>query len=155
MTYAKVIVFIVGIFLANYVGGIPNDARNLFITQTIFFVPYLIDFYPLVLMKSQLKYLTHVIFSMGIIIFSTNILGIMGVIIIENNRILFNQDYVTAVRLNIELNNYLLIAGIIYVIVFIGTLMLKVLLEFNSHFEEKKRNKGKKQSNIKQKDVAI
>ncbi|WP_144473095.1 hypothetical protein [Bacillus pumilus] len=155
MIYAKVIVFIVGIFLANYVGGIPNDARNLFITQTIFFVPYLIDFYPLVLMKSQLKYLTHVIFSTGIIIFSTNILGIMGVIIIENNRILFNQDYVTAVQLNIELNNYLLIAGIIYVIVFIGTLMFKVLLKFNSHFEEKKRNKGKKQSNIKQKDVAI
>lgn len=155
MKYIKGIVFGISIILASYVGGIPTDIRNLFISQTIFFVPYLLDFYPLVLVKSQLKYITTGIFIVGIIVTFMNILGVIGILTIVDNRVTFHHDYFIAIPFNLEINIYLLIVGIVYVTIFIGTMAINTMYDMNKHFEDKKRSKGNKQKKIKQKDVAI
>ena len=155
MKFIKGIVFGISIILASYVGGIPTDIRNLFISQTIFFVPYLLEFYPLVLVKSQLKYITTSIFIVGIIVTFMNILGVIGILTIVENKVIFHHDYFIAIPFSLEIDIYLLIVGIVYVIIFIGTMAINTLYEMNQHFESKKRNKGNKHKKIKQKDVAI
>ncbi|PAE61149.1 hypothetical protein CHH88_04585 [Bacillus subtilis] len=145
MRSVKSIIFIIGLFLANYVGGIPQDARNLFITQTIFFAPYLVDFHPLTKLKSPLRFLTLIIWLAGIIIFAANILGIAGILTIIDSKVTFNPDYVFPIPLDLKVKTYLVNAGIVYGAVFMGTLLLNYTKVYDENIMKKKENKKKKQ----------
>jgi hypothetical protein len=146
----KIIIFGIGIFLVNYVGGIPKDAKNLFITQTIFFAPYLVDFHPLIGMKSNLKILARCIWGAGIFVFIANILGITGIITINDSKVIFDQYYVSPIELDIEVKNYLLFTGIVYSTVFTGTITLGYSIALNKHLLKKKKTKQA----LKKKEVA-
>jgi hypothetical protein len=140
---AKFLIFVLGICLANYVGGIPKDAKNLFITQTIFFAPYIVDFYPLIKLKSNLKILTILIWGAGILAFVTNIIGVVGVITIHENMVVFSADYFSPFPLKISVNRYLLLVEIVYSIVFMGTITLDYTSAWNKRLLQKKKEKEK------------
>ncbi|EFV79582.1 hypothetical protein HMPREF1013_00181 [Bacillus sp. 2_A_57_CT2] len=141
MKTVKIIIFVFGIFLASYVGGVPSDTKNLFITQTIFFAPYLVDFYPLIKMKSPLRFLSIFIWAAGISVFVANILGIAGIITIAQSKVIFDHSYAIPIPLNLEVNRYLLLAGIVYGTVFVGTLTLGYANAFDKHIIKKKKAK--------------
>ncbi|AGN35083.1 MULTISPECIES: hypothetical protein [Bacillus] len=147
MRSVKSIIFVVGLILANYVGGIPQDARNLFITQTIFFSPYLVDFYPILkkLLNRPLKILAGLIWAAGISILLANILGITGIITIIDSKISFVQDYVSPISLNLKVKTYLLIACVVYTAVFVGSITLNYTIAFDEYLKKKKMNKKQKQ----------
>lgn len=147
---AKIVIFVIGIFLASYVGGIPKDAKNLFITQTIFFAPYLVDFYPLVKMKSKIKFLAIFLWGAGLFVFMANILGIAGIITISDFRVVFDKSYALPIPYNLKVSTYLLWAGIVYGTVFMGTLTLGYANALDKHII--KKNKAKQAS--KKKEVA-
>jgi hypothetical protein len=141
----KCIIFIIGICLVNYVGGVPNDARNLFITQTIFLAPYLVEFYNLLKIKSYLKWLIRLIWAAGILTIIANILGITGVITIlkvdEVFKVMFNPTFFVPFQLNLPVNRYLLFAGIVYSSVFMGTITFESLLVLNKKLLKKRKEK--------------
>jgi hypothetical protein len=141
----KFIIFVVGLFLVNYVGGVPTDARNLFITQTIFLAPYLVDFYPLLNIKSKLKWLIVIIWIAGILVFILNILGIVGVIVIEKVdetfMVMVNKQTVSLFSPEIPLKQYLLYIEVVYPLVFVGTITFEYFAALNKKMLEKKRGK--------------
>lgn len=145
MRTVKFVIFILGICLANYVGGIPQDARNLFITQTIFFAPYLLDFSPLLKLNFPIKIVAVLIWAAGIIILMANILGVTGIITIVDSKIIFAQGYVSPIPLNVKVETYIRIAGIVYGAVFLGSITLDYTFAFNKYIMEKKMKKKKKQ----------
>ncbi|MED2653618.1 hypothetical protein P4199_28855 [Bacillus thuringiensis] len=101
MKTVKVIIFIIGICLINFVGGIPTDARNLFITHTIFLAQYLLEFYEFLSMKSHIKWLIWIIWGAGILAFLLNILGIAGIIIVKNMKVILNPEYYMPLKINV------------------------------------------------------
>lgn len=141
----KFVIFIIGLFLANYVGGIPQDARNLFITQTIFFASYLVDFYPLTKLKSPLKLLILILWAAGIITAIANILGVLGILTIIDSKITLNPDYVFPIPLDLKVSTFLLTSGIVYSAVFTGTLTLNYTKVLDQRIMMKKENRKKKQ----------
>lgn len=146
----KFIIFVIGICLVNYVGGIPTDARNLFITQTIFLAPYLVEFYTLLKIKSYLKWLIRFIWAAGILAIILNILGVVGVItIVEVDKVftvMFNEQFFVPFPLKIPVRTFLLLAGIVYSCVFIGTITLDYLIVLNKKLLKKRQGKeGRKE----------
>ncbi|KAA6442374.1 hypothetical protein [Bacillus atrophaeus] len=149
MKTVKFLIFIIGLFLANYVGGIPQDAKNLFITQTIFFAPYLVDFHPLTKFKSPLRFLSLLIWFAGIILLVANILGITGITTIVDSKVTFNSDYVFPIPLDVSVEDYLLYGCIVYSAVFVGTLTLNYTIAFDQHMMRKKDKKKKQHASSK------
>ncbi|PEW64336.1 hypothetical protein CN448_27395 [Bacillus cereus] len=143
MKTVKVIIFIIGICLINFVGGIPTDARNLFITHTIFLAQYLLEFYEFLSMKSHIKWLIWIIWGAGILAFLLNILGIAGIIIVKNMKVILNPEYYMPLKINIGIENFLLLQGCIYSIVFVGTITFQYIALFDQKLLEFEKSKGK------------
>ncbi|NOP79606.1 hypothetical protein HNV23_08920 [Bacillus paranthracis] len=142
MKTVKALIFLLGICLANFVGGIPTDARNLFITHTIFFAPYLVDFYPMLSLKSFLKWVIRPIWVAGIIVFAANMLGIAGVITVQDSEeVVFSESYYSPFSLDWSINNYLLILSLVYVTVFVGSLTLGHLVKVDDKLVQKAKEK--------------
>ncbi|MDA2113027.1 hypothetical protein PDN13_28760 [Bacillus cereus] len=144
----KLLIFCLGIFLANFVGGLPSDARNLFITHTIFFAPYLVDFFPLLKLKNILIWIIIPIWGAGIIVFLANILGIAGVITVKDSKtVVFSSAYYTPFDLNLSINNYLLTLCIVYAAVFVSSIAFGHLVNQDDKLaqneKEEKEEKGK------------
>ncbi len=142
----KVLIFFLGIGLANFVGGLPTDARNLFITHTIFFAPYLVDFFPMLNLKSFLKWVIRPIWVAGIFVFAANMLGIAGVITVKDSEaIIFNKSYYAPFDLDWSINNYLLILSLVYAAVFFSSLTFSHLVELDDKLVQngKEKEKGK------------
>ncbi|MCP1164812.1 hypothetical protein NKS31_17745 [Bacillus sp. 1813sda1] len=150
MKSVKVLIFFLGIGLTNFVGGLPTDARNLFITHTIFFAPYLVDFFPMLNLKSFLKWVVRPIWAAGIFVFAANILGIAGVITVKDSEaVVFNKSYYAPFDLDWSINNYLLILTLVYVAVFFSSLTFGHAVELDDKLvqkekeNEKEKGKGK------------
>ncbi|HDR7981245.1 TPA: hypothetical protein ACOQ39_005598 [Bacillus cereus] len=143
MKTVKVIIFIIGICLINFVGGIPTDARNLFITHTIFLAPYLVEFYELLSLKSHMKWFIRLIWVAGILALVVNILGITGIIIVKEMKVIFNPEYYIPLELNLGLRKYLLIQGCVYSVVFVGTITFHFIAVLNQKLLEVEKSKGK------------
>ncbi|WP_400194632.1 hypothetical protein [Lysinibacillus telephonicus] len=126
MNTIKVVVFFLGIFLINYVGGMPTDLKNLFITHTIFLVPYLLDFHPYLKIKFDkfVLIIVRVIYTLGIIVLVINIFGIFGIIQVnvEKKEFFLNGEYWLPFSFGIGYYKYILFASLVYVAVFMGTL---------------------------------
>lgn len=149
MGSVKFLIFAIGIFLANFVGGVPEDSRNLFITHTIFFAPYLVDYYLLTKVKSGLKWIIIIIWGVGIFVFVANILGIVTILTIKEYNVVINPDYYSPFNVSIPVNIYLLLAGSAYMAIFMGCLCFKYLEDLNERLlakkELKREEKAKKQ----------
>lgn len=146
MRTVKSIIFVIGIFLINYVGGMPQDSRNLFITHTIFLAPLLVDCYPLLKIESFVKWIVRIIYVAGILILMANILGVAGIITVDpqSSNFIFSPDYYTIFELNTNIQTYLLSAGIVYASVFLATLTFSYKLNINLERESNKERKGMK-----------
>lgn len=141
----KLIVFVVGIFLINYVGGIPEDSRNLFITHTIFLAPLLIDFFPLLKINNIWKWPIKIFWAAGILALITNILGVVGIIqITDGYNVLFSSGYYSIFNMNMPVNTFLLLLQIVYALIFTGTLTLTHHLSSTKEYQfQKQNNSGK------------
>ncbi|HJA41354.1 MAG TPA: hypothetical protein H9667_07545 [Firmicutes bacterium] len=119
---AKKIIFVLGLCLLNFVTGIPYDSQNLFISHTIFLIPYLVDLLPLYLIKFEqlwLKCIVSGVFWIGIIVFVLNMLGVMEVILITDAQfVVFSGNFLLNFGLSVKVQAYLLFLTCIYVLVF-------------------------------------
>ncbi|UTR09428.1 hypothetical protein MM300_16210 [Evansella sp. LMS18] len=139
MKSIKLIIFIVGLFLINYIGGVPQDSKNLFITHTVFFAPILVEYYKLLKVKNFLKFFIYPIWIAGIMVITANILGIAGVITVtEAYRVIFNPEYFSIFSLNLYVTNYLLVLGIVYAAVFVGRLTFEPWIDWEPVGSQKK-----------------
>ncbi|WP_407974632.1 hypothetical protein AB6L51_03195 [Bacillus altitudinis] len=147
MKTVKSIIFLVGVGLANVVVGLPHDAKNLFITHTIFLAPYLVDYYPLLkLEKPGVRWLIRIIWVAGILMLISNILGVTGVFTVVDFNVVFGQGVISIVKFKIPLDIYILISIAVYASVFGAPLIIKTYhSEYEKHTLEKKMNKKKKQ----------
>ncbi|MGG1684869.1 hypothetical protein [Pseudalkalibacillus sp. NRS-1564] len=145
MKSIKVIIFAVGICLANFVGGIPSDSRNLFITHSIFFSPILLEFYPLLEIKSFFKWIVKFIWFAGIIAMIANILGVIGILTIATvddaqkvYEVTLNSDYSLGYSFGMGINNFLLCIQLVYATVFLGTLTLSHWIKLDNNIQKGK-----------------
>ncbi|WP_330948902.1 hypothetical protein [Virgibacillus sp. MG-45] len=142
MKTVKIIIFFIGIFLINYVGGVPHDARNLFITHTIFVAPYLVDFHRLLSVKTFLKFFIIPVFIAGIIVLMLNILGVAGILIVNHEEVVtFSSNYIPVFSLEFEVSNYLKMVSIVYAMVFTGTITM--MHNLNESYQIEKKQSGK------------
>ncbi|PIC63458.1 hypothetical protein CSV79_11730 [Sporosarcina sp. P13] len=133
MNTVKVLVFLIGIFLINIVVGFPYDMRNLFITHTIFFVPYILEFHKYLIIKFDkiISWIIRFIYTFGVFILFTNISGILGIIEVDKDlkSITFSDTYALPFSFSIDYYNYILIAGISYSSVFISVVVFEHLIQ--------------------------
>lgn len=153
MRTVKILIFIFGIGLTNYIGGIPNDARNLFITHTIFFAPYLVDFYPLTKIRSNIKWIIYLLWGVGILTFAANILGVGAVITIEDSRVIFNQNYYSPFHLNMSISLYLKLIGYVYAAVFMGGICFKYITDFDKRMVAKRSKKKEERKKVTREEL--
>lgn len=148
MNTIKIIVFVIGVFLINFVVGFPYDARNIFITHTIFYVPYILEFHRLLIIQFDrlISWVIKIIYAIGIGILIMNTLGILGVITIDaDSKILyFSESYVLPFSINIAYNNYILTAGIVYAVVFIGSMLFEHLIFLQEEANREPNSEGVK-----------
>lgn len=145
MKSVKTIIFFVGLFLINYVGGIPQDTRNLFISHAVFFAPYLTDFFPLLKIKSFLKWIIYPIWIAGIIVLALNIIGIAGVLKIESSHVVVMQGYYSLIKIDIPLNTYLFWSCVVYLTVFMASILFNYVLEYDKKLSKRKTKKPRKE----------
>lgn len=144
----KILVFVIGICLINFVVGFPYDMRNLFITHTIFFTPYILEFHKYLVVQFDILicWIIRFIYSFGFLILGVNILGILGIIEVDKElkTIGFSNSYVLPLHFNMAYNKYILIAGIAYVLVFIGLLVFEHLIQLQKDANEEPSSEGTK-----------
>ncbi|KSU88924.1 hypothetical protein A2U94_07650 [Bacillus sp. VT 712] len=141
MKTVKFIIFLVGIALVNYVGGIPTDARNLFISHTIFLAPLLVDFYGLLKVQSLLKWFIILIWLAGILTIVSNILGVAGVLTLVEKKVVFNSQYYMPFDLSVHVHSYLLIVSCVYTFIFMGTITFDNIFALNKKIMKKQKKK--------------
>lgn len=139
---AKCLIFIIGLVLIRYVGGIPEDSNNFFIAQFIFFATFLVDYFKYITIENIIiKTLSIIGFIAGIIVIVLNILGIMGIIIIgEINNVyllMFNKDYYMGISNISTLYSFMNVTSIVYIYVFFSKLV------FENRLIENEKNKEK------------
>lgn len=132
MKTIKLVIFLLSLFLINYVGGMPTDLKNLFITHTIFFTPIFLELHQLLCIKFDrlVYYITRGVYTYGILTMVCNILGIFGIIImdVETKKLHLNEEYWLPFPLEIGYDKYILIATIAYVFAFASTIMFSHMI---------------------------
>lgn len=118
-TGLKIFVFVVALILINYIGGVPHDSKNLFISHLVFFAPILLEYHKLLRIKTTLlKSLIVVIFVAGLLALVTNTLGVLEILIVnKDHQIVRNPDYLL-IWFDISIIGYTIIAGLTYAAVF-------------------------------------
>jgi|GEM_PF-4167170 len=127
MKTIKLVIFLLSLFLINYVGGMPTDLKNLFITHTIFFTPYFLELHQLLRIKFDrfVYFIIRGVYGYGVFTMVCNILGIFGIIKmdVKTKNLQFNEEYWLPFHLEIGYDKYILIATIAYVFAFVSTIM--------------------------------
>lgn len=146
MNTIKFFVFIFSLVLINYVGGVPTDLKNLFITHTIFFIPYFLDLHQLLNIKFDkvVYWIIRIVYVIGCVALVGNISGIFGLILYDNvnNTFSLNNDYWLPFSTGIEYDRYILFVTITYVLIYCTNLFKHmILLEKNSEKDEIKEYK--------------
>lgn len=119
----KIALFFVGLVLIRYVGGMPEDTNNFFITQFVFFAPFLVDFYKLVKVEKKIIQLLALIgFIAGLIVLLLNFFGILGIVQVEMHddsfNLIFNSAYAMGITRIMELSNFMNIGAVAYMYIF-------------------------------------
>ncbi|AOH53363.1 hypothetical protein ABE28_003285 [Peribacillus muralis] len=144
MKSIKCIVLVASLFLINYVGGVPGDLKNLFITHTIFLTPYILELHKFLLVKFDniVYWIVRIIYGLGCTVLITNILGIFGILTMNAKKsFVINKDYSLPVPFSIGYDRYILIATLIYVAIFMVTILFDhlVYLQVNANKEESEK----------------
>lgn len=135
------VVFLVGLVLIRYVGGMPTDTNNFFITQFVFFAPFLVDFYKYVkIEKKIIQYFAIAGLVAGIFVLLLNFFGILGIVQIEVHEksfnLIFNSAYAMGITRIMELSNFLNAGAVAYLYIFIMSIV------FENRISPKNNNEG-------------
>lgn len=111
----------------------PRDMKNLFITHTVFLMPYLLDLHKLLVVKFHLliSWLIRGVYWAGIITLIMNMLGVIGGIIVdeETRKINLSPNYALPFSIDFGYDVYIGLASVIYAAVFMCTLAFEHLIE--------------------------
>lgn len=140
LTIIRIVIFIIGLILIRYVGGVPTDSRNFFITQFVFFISFLLDYHKFIFIEHKfVKVLIYFGYIAGFFILMLNILGIFGIIsIVEdgvNYFLIFNESYQLGNKHLIEMTNFMNVGAIAYLYIFFS------MIAFEQRLYPKKRLK--------------
>lgn len=129
MKVIKLMVFFISLFLINYIGGIPTDLKNLFITHLIFLIPMMLELYShlFVNINKVLHIVTICIFASTVIVCTALILGIFNIIVLNGESLELSKDFINLIPFQVEINPFVLFCTIVYVTTFMYTLLFSHL----------------------------
>ena len=119
--------------LINYVGGLPSDLRNLYITHTIFFTPYFLELHSLLSIKFDriVYYIIRGVYVISVIVIMGNIGGIFGLLQLDpkTQKMHLNDEYLLPISFELMYDKYILVATLVYISVFIATMVFSHMIQ--------------------------
>lgn len=143
MKIIKIVLFLVGLVLIRYVGGVPNDSHNFFITHFIFITPFFLDYCKLWTIENKLfKVLLVFGFLAGIPMLLLNVIGIFQIVEISGAtgtyNLTFSPEYYMGFNNLMTMPFFLNISGVIYTYIFVCFILLEDLCNTSPKITEAK-----------------
>lgn len=124
MNSAKFLIFFVGIFITNFVVGVPTDARNLFASHVLFMAPLVVDYHRLLQIRIWIRWIIYGLYIPILFALGVNIIGLFGAFKFAGEapyKVQFNKGEFLSWQLNVPLDSLLLALSIVYTVTFAGT----------------------------------
>ncbi|TYS14287.1 hypothetical protein FZC78_19225 [Rossellomorea vietnamensis] len=143
MRSIKIVLFFIGIILMRYVGGVPTDSHNFFITHFVFFTPFLLDYYKLLSVENKLiKFFVILGFAAGIGILLLNIIGIFQIVEITGDvhsyTLTISNEYYMGFDNLMSMPFFLNLSGVVYGYIFFGYIVFEDLINVSPKISEAK-----------------